>query len=209
MLHVQLKESLFLSESVRHLRLLYECRSHLDGGGDRPDTRKDIWVLLTKHFSQTHRGTEYISLTVHPEDEDDWRDIRVKTGYAGVKVYKLNPDFLNMTDTPQGPYTTSPHVLVRTKIGKEYPTSSHSSPPNASSSTKISGAFSILASYDGPFDDVFFTVNVFCSADIRVWWDEEAGTGNSISPRGGVFCTKVRLGSRSTLCMMNAHLSSI
>lgn len=89
---------------------------------------------------------------------------------------------------------------MRTKVGKAYSILSHTSPPDSSIPTKISGALSILASYDGSFDDVFFTVNVFCGANLKVWWDEEAGIGNSIS-RGGGFSTKVHLGVRTTLCI--------
>lgn len=60
--------------------------------------------------------------------------------------------------------------------------------------TKISGALSIVASYDGAFDDVFFTVNVFCGAHVKVWWDEDAGVGDSIcSGLSGGFSLKVHL----------------
>ncbi|KAI9568796.1 hypothetical protein HD554DRAFT_2021606, partial [Boletus coccyginus] len=159
--------------SLRHLRLLYECQNPADGGGDPLDMSKVIWVLLTRHLSHTCREAEYISLTVHHEDEVDWRDIWLKTG-----------------DT-EGTYYTSPHVLVRTKVGEGFSTSSHTPPSATAPSAKISGALSILASYDGPFDDVFFTVNVFCGADVKVRWDEDARIGDSMSSRGGGFSVKV------------------
>ena len=83
--YVQLKESR-LSASLRHLRLLYECQNSSDGGGNPLDMSKAIWVLLTRHLSHTCREAEYISLTVHHEDEVDWRDIWLKTGDTEVKV---------------------------------------------------------------------------------------------------------------------------
>ncbi|KAH0829129.1 hypothetical protein J3R83DRAFT_2605 [Lanmaoa asiatica] len=173
--YVQLKERRRLSASVRHLRLLYECQNSPDGGGDLLDTSKDIWILLTRHYPHARREAEYISLTVHPEDEDDWRDMWVKKEDTEVK----------------GPYTTSPHVLVRTKAGVGFSSSSHTPPLASPPPTKISGALSILASYDGPFDEIFFTVNVFCGADVKVRWDEDAGIGDSISPGGVGFCVKL------------------
>lgn len=91
--------------------------------------------------------------------------------------------------------------MVRTKVGERFSTLSHARPSASPPSTKISGALSILASYDGPFDDVFFTVNVFCGADIKVRWDEDAGIGDSISPKGGRFSVKVHLDIDATLCL--------
>lgn len=82
---------------------------------------------------------------------------------------------------------------MKTKVG--FPTLSH--PPPSASRPKISGALSILASYDGPFDDVFFTVNVYCGTDVRVSWDEDAGIGDLIAG----FTVKVHLGVDATLCI--------
>ncbi|KAG8221254.1 hypothetical protein J3R82DRAFT_1418 [Butyriboletus roseoflavus] len=155
--------------SVRHLRLRYECQMSPDRGGGTLDMSKDVWVLLTRHLSHTRRGAEYISLAVHPEDEDDWRDIWVRTGNT------------------EGPYTTSPYVLVKTKVGEGFPTL----PSPSVSRPKISGALSIFASYDGPFDDVFFTVNVYCGADVKASWDGDSGIEDLISPRGSGFSIKV------------------
>lgn len=90
-------------------------------------------------------------------------------------------------------------MLVRARVEKERPTPSHTSSTVSSAPSKISGALSVLASYDGPFDDVFFTVNVFHGANVKVWWDEAAGTGGSISSRDGGFSTKVRLGVGTVL----------
>lgn len=92
-------------------------------------------------------------------------------------------------------------MLVRTKVGEGFSTSSHTPPSATAPSAKISGALSILASYDGPFDDVFFTVNVFCGADVKVRWDEDAGIGDSMSSRGGGFSVKVHLDVDVTSCV--------
>ncbi|KAF8141175.1 hypothetical protein EV363DRAFT_1203663 [Boletus edulis] len=160
--------------SVRHLRLLYEYQNPPHGSGDPLDTSKDIWVLLTRHLLHTRREAEYISLSVHHEDEDDRKDMWLNPGDAEVK----------------GTFTTSPHVLVKTRAGRGVPPQSHT--PSASpTSTKISSALLIHASYDGPFDDVCFTVNVFCGADVKVRWDEDAGTGGAISSGDGGFSIQV------------------
>ncbi|KAG6381977.1 hypothetical protein JVT61DRAFT_605 [Boletus reticuloceps] len=161
--------------SVRHLRLLYECQNPPYGSGDPLDTSKYIWVLLTRHLFHTRREAEYISLSVHHEDEDDRRDMWLKPRDTEVK----------------GTFTTSPHVLVKTRAGRGVPPPSHTPSSASPTSTKISGALLIHASYDGPFDDVCFTVNVFCGADVKVQWDEDVGTGDAISPGGGGFSVKV------------------
>ena len=41
----------------------------------------------------------------------------------------------------------------------------------------LSGALTILACYDGPFDDVCFSINVFCGSGITMNWDDSAGVG--------------------------------
>lgn len=83
--YLQLKESHRFSGSVRHLRLLYECQNSPAGGVDSLDMNKDIWILLTRHFSDTRRGAEYVSLTVN-HDEDDWGDLWLKSRDMEVKV---------------------------------------------------------------------------------------------------------------------------
>ncbi|KAF8841696.1 cysteine proteinase [Paxillus ammoniavirescens] len=132
------------AQGTSFLACVYSCSALED---------KDIWVILTRHLSDTRRAHEYVSLAVHDEDDDDWGVVGMKTRDMEVK----------------GTYTTSSHVLVR---------------------TKISGALSILASYDGPFDDVFFSVNVCCGAGVKVRWDEDAGIGDSIGGAEGTLNSK-------------------
>lgn len=96
---------------------------------------------------------------------------------------------------------------MRTRVGKAFPPSSYATPSASPTSTKISGAFSILAGYDGPFDDICFTVNVFCGAHVQVRWDEDAGIGDSISSKGGGFSVKVRLAIDEAMCIRMANLS--
>ncbi|KAF9243195.1 hypothetical protein BU15DRAFT_72388 [Melanogaster broomeanus] len=164
------------------------------------DIEKDIWVLLTRHLTDTRRAAEFVSLTVHAEDEDDW------SALCGQRT-RLN--------ILQGTYTTSSHVLVRSRVRDWYPqtttplartpapsTSSKSPTPRTSPPppAQISGALSILASYDGPFDDVFFSVNVFCGAGVKVRWDEGCRDRGGIGARVGGFSTKVE----GTLTTKNA-----
>ncbi|KAF7979032.1 hypothetical protein HWV62_44019 [Athelia sp. TMB] len=110
------------SAAHRHLRLVV----------DNPTKRdQDVWVLLTRHQSDSSRKAEYIALHVHDEDEhrSDVHSIAEKAKF-----------------------TSSVNVLVRMQIA---------------ASTK---ALSILASYDGPFEDVGFTLVVYTSATVA--WDK-------------------------------------
>ncbi|KIJ15557.1 hypothetical protein PAXINDRAFT_77338, partial [Paxillus involutus ATCC 200175] len=149
--------------SVRRLQLLYTYQAPVSSSSDVSSCSaledKDIWVILTRHLSDTRRAHEYVSLTVHAEDDDDWGVERMKTRDMEVK----------------GTYTTSSHVLVGTKVRED---------------PQISGALSVLASYDGPFDDVFFSVNVCCGAGVKVRWDEDAGIGDSVGGAEGTLNTK-------------------
>ncbi|KAI6131262.1 hypothetical protein EDD17DRAFT_1466405, partial [Pisolithus thermaeus] len=125
---------------IRHLRLLYSCtsRSSQSSRDTYPVSDNDVWVLLTRHLPDTRRTGEYITVTVDAEDE--WAG----TGTSPGSVPPLTG----------GTYTTSTHVLVRTKV------------------RAISGALTVLACYDGPFDDVCFTVSVFCGSGLSIKWDE-------------------------------------
>lgn len=95
-------------------------------------------------------------------------------------------------------------MLVRTKVEVGTPALSHTHPSTSRSPNKISRALAIIASYDGQFDDVCFTVNVYCGADVKVRWDEDAGISDSISPRCGGFSVKVRLRVDATVCIRSS-----
>ncbi|KIK77356.1 hypothetical protein PAXRUDRAFT_835008, partial [Paxillus rubicundulus Ve08.2h10] len=185
--------------SVRRLQLFYTYQAPVSPSSDVSSCSaledKDIWVILTRHLSDTRRAHEYISLTTSAEDEDDWSVVGMKTRDMEVK----------------GTYTTSSHVLVGTKIREDHPASLRSSrsnpllprtspPPLA----QVSGVLSILASYDGPFDDVFFSVNVCCGAGVTVRWDEDAGIGDSVEGVGGAKGGRFTVKAEGTLNSKNA-----
>ncbi|KAF9228468.1 cysteine proteinase [Gyrodon lividus] len=200
--------------SIRHLQLLYTYQAPESSSSDGISSStaplnidKDILVLLTRHLSETRRAAEYVLLTVRAEDEDDSGAVGMNT--SGIEV--------------KGTYTTSSHVLVGTKV-RENPASLHTSqstppPSHANSSAswpssmdsvspsppaQISGALSIFASYDGPFDDVFFSVNVFCGAGVEVRWNEDAGIGDSVGGVGGAKGGGFTVKTEGTLTTKNA-----
>jgi calpain-7 len=76
--------------SVRRLQLLYTYQDPISSSSDVSSCSaledKDIWVILTRHLSDTRRAHEYVSLTVHAEDDDDWGVERMKTRDVEVKV---------------------------------------------------------------------------------------------------------------------------
>ncbi|KAI6007673.1 hypothetical protein F5J12DRAFT_85857 [Pisolithus orientalis] len=207
---------------VRHLRLLYTYTpsSSQTGCDTYPVSDNEVWVLLVRHRPDAPRTGEYITATVDAEDE--WMD-------AGVSLGRLPPLAGGRAKAEakiKGIYTTSTHVLVRTKVcisqvphsqcGSSTPSFLSPSParwpatpgsPTSSSLSQnsvssVSGALAVLACYDGPFDDVCFTVSVFCGSGLSIKWDESAGVGG-IGVKGhsmkveGVFTTKNSGGNHS------------
>lgn len=185
--------------SIRHLRLLYTYTPNTISLSTSQSSISDneVWVLLVRHLPDTRRTGEYITVTVDPEDE--WMNARtVPSGRAplpGGAVLRAGAEV-------KGIYTTSTHVLVRTKVPVDVaprnlsrsPTPSLLSPspslrpttptpsgsllsPSMISSAPLSGALTILVCYDGPFDDVCFSVSVFCGSGLTMNWDERAGVG--------------------------------
>ncbi|KAI6132409.1 hypothetical protein EDD16DRAFT_1851642 [Pisolithus croceorrhizus] len=207
---------------IRHLRLLYSCtsRSSQSSRDTYPVSDNDVWVLLTRHLPDTRRTGEYITVTVDAEDE--WAG----TGTSPGSVPPLTGVKAKAEAEIKGTYTTSTHVLVRTKVRasqtplsqSQSSTSSHLFPlpiqrpttpgsmPSSSFSpspvSPVSGALTVLACYDGPFDDVCFTVSVFCGSGLSIKWDESAGLegigvkGHSMKVEGA-FTTKNSGGNHS------------
>ncbi|KIK22314.1 hypothetical protein PISMIDRAFT_102567, partial [Pisolithus microcarpus 441] len=151
---------------IRHLRLLYSyvSSSSQSSYDTYPVSDNDVWVLLTRHLPDTQRTGEYITVTVDAEDE--WADVGTSPG--------------------SGTYTTSTHILVRTKVRV----------------SQAPRALTVLACYDGPFDDVCFTVSVLCGSGLSIKWDENAGVGG-VGVKGhnmkveGAFTTKNSGGNHS------------
>lgn len=102
-----------------------------------PGLSEEVWILLTRHCTDTRRPSEFISL--HAEYDDGHPDA---------------PKSFADTARTQGVYTDNTHVLVRVIV-----------PPS-----DASGTLSLSASYDGPFDDVGFTVTAYSRLTMR--WDE-------------------------------------
>ncbi|KAI6115989.1 hypothetical protein F5141DRAFT_1201863 [Pisolithus sp. B1] len=207
---------------IRHLRLLYSCTSSSSQSSHDtyPVSDNDVWVLLTRHLPDTQRTGEYIAVTVDAEDE--WAG----AGTSPESVPPLTGGRANAEAEIKGTYTTSTHVLVRTKVRASQtprsqsqsstssllslspiqrptiPGSALSSSFSLSSVSPLSGALTVLACYDGPFDDVCFTVSVFCGSGLSIKWDENAGVGG-IGVKGhsmkveGAFTTKNSGGNHS------------
>ncbi|KAL4071268.1 hypothetical protein V8B97DRAFT_2104210 [Scleroderma yunnanense] len=182
--------------SIRHLRLLYTYTPNTSSSTSQSlISDNEVWVLLVRHLPDTRRTGEYITATVNAEDE--WMNAgTVPSGRApSLGVPKTEAEV-------KGIYTTSTHVLVRTKAPIDVasrglsrsPTPSLLSPsptlrpttpipsslslsPSTINVAPLSGALTILSCYDGPFDDVCFSVSVFCGSGLMVNWDENAGVG--------------------------------
>lgn len=141
-----LKKPIFLglnektTAAHRHLRLVAQSSTSAE--------QEDIWILLTRHQSNNTGKTDYIALHVHDEDEHrlDIHKIaeKVRKYICIIHVQCLNDSF-------QARFTSSIHVLARTRIPK-------------------GRALSILASYDGPFEEVGFTLSAYTSSAIT--WDK-------------------------------------
>ncbi|KAH9067737.1 hypothetical protein EDB87DRAFT_1678124 [Lactarius vividus] len=126
-----------LSEAGRDDSVHQILRLLLERPKGVPGLSEEVWVLLTRHRTDTHRPSEFISL--HAEYDDGHPD--ALKGFAD-------------TARTQGVYTDNTHVLVRVTV-----------PPS-----DASGTISLNASYDGPFDDVGFTVTAYSRLTLR--WDE-------------------------------------
>ncbi|KAI0048831.1 cysteine proteinase [Auriscalpium vulgare] len=126
-----------------HQTLRLQFSSPADGAGQQP---RDVWVLLSRHRTDTHRAGEYISLQA--EFRDDAAD-EPKRFSEAVKT--------------QGVFTDSPHVLVRTpRVGHRY---IRTSVPD----TKSSLSLSLIASYSGASSDIGFTLTAYSSLPLA--WD--------------------------------------
>ncbi|KAI6029389.1 hypothetical protein BKA83DRAFT_4218216 [Pisolithus microcarpus] len=189
---------------IRHLRLVIFIRVKFVSIQLRQRIQvsdNDVWVLLTRHLPDTQRTGEYITVTVDAEDE--WADVGDVPGEAKAEA------------EIKGTYTTSTHILVRTKVrvSQAPRNESRSSAPSllplspiqrpTTPGSAASSSFSLkLSCYDGPFDDVCFTVSVLCGSGLSIKWDENAGVGG-VGVKGhnmkveGAFTTKNSGGNHS------------
>ncbi|KII95574.1 hypothetical protein PLICRDRAFT_34480 [Plicaturopsis crispa FD-325 SS-3] len=119
-----------------HIRLEITGTSDYDAGHSvcaSPISTDEIWILLTRHVTDTQRTSEYISLRTQVEDADE--PIPRHTDAVALK----------------GQYISSMHVLARTRIEPS------------------SKSISVTASYDGPYDDVGYTITAY-SASANIAW---------------------------------------
>ncbi|KAJ7072817.1 hypothetical protein C8F01DRAFT_1105319 [Mycena amicta] len=106
----------------------------------------EVWILLTRHVSNTRQTTDFICLRVQLEDQ-----------LGGS--FDLGESQRKIATMIQGTYTNSTHMLVRTNL-----------PPQSR------GLLSVFASYDGPSGQVGFTVSVYAPACATIAWDERVRT---------------------------------
>ncbi|KAI0067565.1 cysteine proteinase [Artomyces pyxidatus] len=88
-----------LSEAEKEDSAHQTLRLEFDSSEVETVSAVDVWVLLTRHRTDTHRTSEYISLTAELDD-----------GLGGDEKVLID------SVKTRGVYTNSPHVLVRTAV---------------------------------------------------------------------------------------------
>ncbi|THH18691.1 hypothetical protein EW146_g2354 [Bondarzewia mesenterica] len=135
---------------------------HRPSGSAELKAAYDVWILLTRHRTDTRQANEYISLQADYED--------TRTGDAGG---------FSGIPTTKGFYTNSPHVLVR-HFTLAFGLVMHVSPilynqvRETIYSTQLfeSGWLSITASYEGDKEDTGFTVAAY--SELPMQWETSA-----------------------------------
>ncbi|KAK7691878.1 hypothetical protein QCA50_005282 [Cerrena zonata] len=120
----------------------------------------EIWVLLTRHVTDSKRKSEYVSLSVQHKTSLD-----VSSSYL------------------KGSYTDSTHFLAK----------AHVSPTSCE--------ISVIASYDGDYDDVGFTLTALSS--IPISWVRESTVLHHTKRLTGAFTAKTAGGNPSYPSFMN------
>ncbi|KAG1781967.1 hypothetical protein EV702DRAFT_1192623 [Suillus placidus] len=166
--------------STHHLRLNYNDPAHqkaspeptTDNGNGKDSTETEIWILLTRHLRDTHRTSEYIAMNVQEDD----------LVLGDPEHVALNVRFFCAAPSPDKPNeqsncTNSTHLLSRIKTSQFQ--------------TQSSGSLSLLACYDGQFDQVGFTVTAFAySSDVVVSWDTRVPPARYMQKIDGVLTHK-------------------
>ncbi|KAI0262230.1 hypothetical protein BC834DRAFT_829325, partial [Gloeopeniophorella convolvens] len=91
----------YLSEARKEESTHQTLRLLIERPKGAPNSSEEVWVLLTRHRTDTHRSSEFISLHVEYDD-----------GHPDAPRDFADSDTVRM----QGVYTDNPHVLVRTSV---------------------------------------------------------------------------------------------
>ncbi|CAL1711572.1 unnamed protein product [Somion occarium] len=146
-------------------KLAYHGKWKREEAGDQPQIfratfrvetssleEEEIWVLLTRHITDSRRKSEYVSLTVQDTTSSDLNSLHLK-----------------------GSYTNSTHILVKARC------------------SSLSPELLVVASYDGDYDDVGFTVTIYSSTSAS--WVRDAISLPYVKKIAGAFTNKTAGGN--------------
>ncbi|KAL1744851.1 hypothetical protein HDZ31DRAFT_37779, partial [Schizophyllum fasciatum] len=132
---------------TKHIRLKYK---HASPAG----SNAEVWLLLSRHTSDTRRSSDYISLAAHEEDHEEPMTLHIASEASDLS----STGFLFSLIWLQGEYTNSLHVLDKVRL----------------SSASEAGSLSISCSYEGNATENGFTLAAFAPQKVQISWDDTA-----------------------------------